>query len=312
MKRIIIYILALCMAFGLCGCRSRLTDEIQTPPEGTDMPQEEQKTDMPDDAEQGNGDAQPPEDTPTADDPEAERREYSDQADAEITPSAENTIIDDPGEKKPEQDISNVTARVDNSAGQTATETVPADNADKLGTDDSGKTADTSYQYYQTLLDDKLGSLFECERLYVYIESPEDHVTVLKGTKEYALAAGAGGYCVSSKLTADGLAVDDGWIARKEPGAIVKLTGDMSQASALRSEIISREGLSGTSAVSDGRVMVMSTRLFDSQAGSLAAQVWLAKMMYPSLMEGVDCAEAAAALAQESGADISGSMVYLG
>ena len=58
--------------------------------------------------------------------------------------------------------------------------------------------------------------------------------------------------------------------------------------------------------------MVMSTRLFDSQAGRLAAQVWLAKMMYSSLMEGVDCAEAAAALAQESGADISGSMVYLG
>ena len=90
------------------------------------------------------------------------------------------------------------------------------------------------------------------------------------------------------------------------------MTDDMTQASSLRSDILSREGLSGTAAVSDKRVMVMSTRLFDSQAGRLAAQVWLAQMMYPSLMEGVDCEAAAAALAQESGVGISGSMVYMG
>lgn len=94
-------------------------------------------------------------------------RTFSDTADAELTPDAENALAGTgQGENavghNGEQEKSGAAEAPD--APQDATETVGAENAEKTGADEAGKTADSSLNYYETLLADRLGSLFECQR----------------------------------------------------------------------------------------------------------------------------------------------------
>ena len=186
----------------------------------------------------------------------------------------------------------------------TATETVPAEEADQTGADDSGDVADSVQTYYLTLLSDRVGELFECKRLYVYWETAEDHCTVFKTSREHELIIGSGAYDVSAKLLAENLIVDDGWVARKNPDAIVKVTDsgalDAPTAAALCDALAARPEWSGIQALQTHRVLVLSQRLLETQAGRTAAMVYLAKLMYPEQLADVDADEALRALTEEA------------
>ncbi|MEI3406429.1 MAG: hypothetical protein V8Q79_07610 [Christensenellales bacterium] len=47
-------------------------------------------------------------------------------------------------------------------------------------------------QHYTAPLSSRLGKLFECQRLSVYWETGDDHVTIGKTSKEHALLLSAG------------------------------------------------------------------------------------------------------------------------
>ena len=260
-----------------------------------------------------------------ATDPDSDRKTYAEDADAEIVPGADQALTQQgDGGKTPEHDANGgTTGAKDATTGElTATETVPADQAENTGADESGQTAETALLYYQTLLEDRLSGLFECQRFYIYWETAEDYHTVHKSSDEHQIISNAGAYDVSAKLQNDALIVDDGWIQRKDPGVIVKVversvlgSGVQStrQAETVCGALKAREGWSGLDAVRNGRVILLSEELLSSQVRRTGAAVLLAKAMYPSLFSDTDAEEALRALTQEAyGAPASGTFIYVG
>lgn len=263
-------------------------------PEPTPSPAPEEPADQPDaPSEQNEG---------------SERREYAPEASGELTPDAETPLsvpTEEPAETAAPADGGGAPTNTENEGGEnTATETLPADEAEQLGVDPAGETADSMQTYYLTLLDSRLGDLFECKRLYVYWETDEDHRTVYKTGLEHRLILGAGAYDVSAKLLEENLTVDDGWVCRKNPDVIVKVVSggalDTGAAQALCAELAARSDWGEIGAVREKRVLVLSGHLLDTRAGQVAAMVFLAKLMYPEQMEDVDAAEALRELTEEA------------
>ena len=334
MKRTKILILLAALLLTLTGCRTRTTGSVPPPGESGPVtetkPGQAEQPDPPEDdpAEDDpaeDGDTNPESDAPTVTDPDADRKTYAQDADAEIIPGAGHALTQQgDGGKKPEHDANAGTsgAKGSDNSEKTATETIPADQADQTGADESGQRAETAQLYYQTLLEDRLSDLFECQRFYVYWETPEDYRTVHKSSDEHQIILKAGAYDASAKLQSDALTVDDGWIQRKNPGVIVKVversvlgSGVQStrQAEAVCSALKAREGWSRIDAVQNGRVILLSQELLSGGAGKTGAEVLLAKAIYPALFGDTDGDEALRALTQEAyGAPASGTFIYVG
>ena len=226
------------------------------------------------------------------------------------------TPTDEPGETPTPTEGGGAPANTETEdAERTATETVPEEEAEQLGVDENGEVADSVQTYYLTLLDSRVGPLFECKRLYVYWETAADHRTVFKTDLEHQLILGAGAYDVSGKLLEENLTVDDGWVSRKNPDAVVKIVEggalDTLNAQAVCEELAARPDWAGITAIREKCVIVMSSRLLETQAGQVAAMVYLAKLMYPEQMEDVDADEALRALTEEAtGSAYIGAYAY--
>lgn len=316
MKKTVTTILIFALVFSLCACRVRTTliePEAETQSSGetetlaapvrvdaaaAELPQEE--PDVEPQPEEASGE-------PTEQDEDTQRREYSQDASGELVPDAETPLYEPETEgtaPSPTEGGSEAANVEDDAAERTATETVSADEAEKLGADEDGETAESVADYYIALLDSRVGSLFECKRLYVYWECAEDHRTVYRTGREHELILLSGAYDVSSKLLEENLTVDDGWVVRKNPDLIVKVyDGEPDAASAedVISELSSRPEWEGIGAVRNGRVVVVPSRLTETGEGRVAIAVYLAKLMYPGQLEDVDAEEALRELTGESG-----------
>ena len=330
MKRTKILILLAALLLTLTACRTRTTGSVPPPPDesGPVTENDPGQTAQPEHSEGDpaeDRDTNPESDAPTATDPDADRKTYAQDADAKVVPGADHALTQQgDGGKTPEHDSNRAPGGAKDSDGgeKTATETVPADQAGQTGADQSGQTAETAQLYYQTLLEDRLSDLFECQRFYVYWETPEDYRTVHKSSDEHQIILKAGAYDASAKLQSDALTVDDGWIQRKNPGVIVKVversvlgSGVQStrQAEAVCGALKAREGWSRIDAVQNGRVILLSQELLSAGAGKTGAEVLLAKAIYPALFGDTDGDEALRALTQEAyGAPASGTFIYVG
>lgn len=330
MKRTKILILLAALLLTLTGCRTRTTGPVPPPPDESGPatetePGQAEQPEPPEGDPAEDRDTNPESDAPTATDPDADRKTYAQDADAEVIPGADHTLTQQgDGGKTPEHDSNGDPGGAKDSANgeKAATETVPADQASQTGADQSGQTAETAQLYYQTLLEDRLSDLFECQRFYVYWETPEDYRTVHKSSDEHQIILKAGAYDASAKLQSDALTVDDGWIQRKNPGVIVKVversvlgSGVQStrQAEAACGALKAREGWSQIDAVQNGRVILLSEELLSGGAGKTGAEVLLAKAIYPALFGDTDGDEALRALTQEAyGAPASGTFIYVG
>lgn len=330
MKRTKILILLAALLLTLTGCRTRTTGSVPPPPgeSGQTTENNPEQTAQPEHSEGDpteDADAEAESDTPTATAPDADRKTYAQDADTEIVPGAAHALTQQGnGGKTPEHDSNGAPGGAKDSDGgeKTAKETVPADQAGQTGADQSGQAAETAQLYYQTLLEDRLSDLFECQRFYVYWETPEDYRTVHKSSDEHQIILKAGAYDASAKLQSDALTVDDGWIQRKNPGVIVKVversvlgSGVQStrQAEAVCTALKAREGWSRIDAVQNGRVILLSQELLSGGAGKTGAEVLLAKAIYPALFGDTDGDEALRALTQEAyGTPMSGTFIYVG
>lgn len=265
-----------------------------------------------------------PEDEPGAaalPDEASERREYAETGSGELAPDAETPLYEEPAEDEvpaqlaPESGEGTPVHTEEEDAAQTATETLPAEEADSLGADEDAEAADSVLTYYLTLLSDRVGPLFECKRLNVYWETAADHTTVFKSSPEHDLILLAGAYDVSARLLEENLAVDDGWVRRKDPDAVVKVVEggalDGPAAAALCGELAAREDWAEIGAIREGRVLILSGALLDTQAGRTAAAVCLAKLLYPEQMADVDADAALRDLtAEAAGGALAGLYAY--
>ena len=355
MKRIVSLLLALLLVVST-GCRVRTTVQLNQPPtvemqeqeneqppqieeepEEPEQPLESEETppeEEPEQPEETEEPVDPDTDAPTEEDPDADRKEYDEDASADIVTGSDNALqVEEEDEQSDEGDseaegsgqetgTAEDSAAASDDAAETVTETVPSDKADQAGVSDEGEIAETMIYYYMLLLVDRLSSLFECEKPYLYWESTEDYKTVFKTSLEHALILEAGAYNVSAKLLEENLIVDDGWVQRKNPSVIVKVVDSSvlgsgivgtAAAQAVYNELVGRPGWSQIDAVKKNCVILISQELMERQAMQTAAAVYIAKAVYPSLFEDVDADEALRLLSEEAtGLAASGTFVFVG
>lgn len=326
----------LCALIGLSGCgiRARVLPDgaadARTGQGGSAQAGELTAQERPDAAAaEQSGEAvpsgEPDPNAPAGHDPDSERRAYDEFASAELTQGEDNRLFT--AGEKPEAGTATSDSPADaraareiEAAALTATEVLTQQEAQRLGVSAEAPSADSVYQYYQTLLENAVGSLFECKRLYVYWETAEAYQTVFRTSPEHGVIVQAGGYDVAAKRMEDALTVDDGWIARKAPGCIVKCVDASVLGSGVRgtqaaraalSSLLARPGWEAMDAVKTQTVLLLSGELLETRWGRLAAALHVACVMYPEALSGVDPQEALRLLSREAtGAAADGVFAY--
>ena len=193
---------------------------------------------------------------------------------------------------------------------QQMAEQAAAEEAERLGVSESAPVAKTAQRYYAALLQSRLRTLFECKKQNVYIETQTAFVTVYKASAEHALVLSAGGYDVAGKRMENDLAVDGGWVQRKNPDFIVKFVAASALNGDTLGELLARDGLRETAAAKNGRALLLCESMTDAPQLQTAAALCLAKAMYPDLFADIDAAQAVGQLADEAGAQTGGPWFY--
>ena len=312
-------LLLLCLA--LAGCRTRTGGSDAAPPdtemEGAASAQPLEPGSLPD-AESNASEfteEQEKNEVPgeqTQENPEASRKEYDENAPAEIVAGTDRTVHaegEGDGAFAQGDPDSKTVSKLNAAAAETATQTVPAEEAEQLGVSEDADEADSAMTYYTVLLADRMGSLFECQRQYVYWETAADHVTVFKTSPEHSLILNAGAYDVSARLLEKNLLVDDGWICRKNPGVVVKVVdgsvlgkgvSSTGKASGVYAALLSRDGWPSMDAVRNRRVILLSEELLEAPYLQVAAMLTIAKTANPELLAEVDLDKAIEMLSEEA------------
>ena len=329
-KLIPLFLIVLCCLI-LSGCRIRTTGSGSAPGQGREEPGAPQQASGAGTLADGGPaqDEKPGEQEKsgeagdrTKENPEASRKEYDENAPAEIVPGTDRMIHGEgegEGAFAPGEDAAKAVTKLNDSAGETATRTVAADEAEQKGVSEEGEEAESAREYFTVLLEDRMGCLFECQRLNVYWETPEEHVTVFKTSAEHSLILNAGAYDVSTRLLEENLRVDDGWIGRKNPGVIVKTvrgsvlgSGVTSTDAAQRiyAGLQAREGWSTIDAVRNGRVILLSEELLSAPYLQLAAMLAIAKTANPAQMADVSLSQALEMLMEEETGSVPVGIYY--
>ena len=254
----------------------------------------------------------PDRDSQSRETPEASRREYDENAGAEIAAGTDRSL-----HTEGERDGLPLTGEnTETGANQlhadsirAAKLTVPTDDSDRMGVSPDAEEADSALRYYTVLLQDRLGTLFECKRMNVYWETAEDHVTIYRTSQEHRLILDSGCYDVAGRLTEERLRVDDGWIDRKNPEVIVKVVKSSilgsrvyteDSARQLKAELVARPGWNTMTAVREDKVLLISEELLEVPYLRVAAMLVIAQTAYPDLFADTDPTQALEALTEEA------------
>ena len=326
-RKIALLLLLLLLCLALSGCRTRTAGREQA---GSEDPRETAVSSMSVPGALSGEDAEKQEKSEdmggrTKENPEASRKEYDENAPAEIVPGAERTVHgagEGGGAFAAGGEEAEAVSKLNEDAEKTATQTVAAEQAEQTGVNEDAKEAESALTYYTVLLRDRTGSLFECQRQTVYWETAQDRATVFKTSPEHGLILSAGAYDVSARLLPENLRVDDGWIARKNPGVIVKAVdggvlgaGVFSTDTARRvyADLLARDGFSAVDAVRAGRVVLLSEELLTSPYRQTAALLIVAKTAYPEEMADIDIGKAMELLWEEATGGVpTGTWYYSG
>ena len=281
MKKIFFFCVLTALLLSLSGCRSRTT----LAPRGADKSAVSETTD-----DIFSGDAQPENvgETvgETVDDPLADRAEYDETARAELLDNQTRSVHGDGeggGLPHSQNRAEDSVMQLSGDAALTATRTLPAEEAERLGVSESAPVAETAQRYYDALLQSRVQTLFECKKLNVYIETPNAFVTVHKTSDEHALVLAAGGYDVAAKRAENDLTVDGGWVQRKNPDFIVKwVDASVLGENALGTEaaqsvcknLLARKGVHELTAARDKWILLLSASLLDTPQLQTAAAAW--------------------------------------
>ena len=319
--------LLLSLSLALTGCRARLTGDggARETSQAEDTDGAYAETGPTDAPETAAPDGEPDPRGQTRENPRADRKEYDENADVEIAQGVARELYGEgegPGAFAQGGPDAPAAAKLAEDAAQTASQTLAAQDAERLGVSEDAEEAPTALLYYTVLLRDRLDTLFECKRLTVYWETAEDHVTVFKTSPEHELILTAGAYDVSARLLRENLRVDDGWIGRKDPEVIVKavdgsvLGRNVSSTTAARAvyrELLARPGFAQISAVKNKRILLLSEELLSTPYFRAAAALLVAKAAYPELFADTDAGAALELLTQEAvGASPAGVYFYDG
>ena len=123
------------------------------------------------------------------------------------------------------------------------------------------------YEYWSFFLENTVQKIYACQQITVYVEF-EDHVT----SSYCSLVNRTGSFNVAQNREDPN--VDDEWVLEKDPGVIVKITGNMGNASGLWSAMAAR--------FPGKRILVVpSAALYGSDAQRLYYEICFGKLLYP-------------------------------
>jgi|GEM_PF-1753855 len=150
---------------------------------------------------------------------------------------------------------------------------------------------------YSAILRQGVNSMYPCQLLYVFCETSDDLVTVLRGSERYQLIVASGGMNVSTRLSTDRLQVAADWVVRRNPDAIVKFVDDFILGTSVYNTLAASEQAAlmrarpywgSINAVRSHRMLLLSNDMLAFEETRLAAQLLIAHMLYPELFEHVD------------------------
>ena len=315
------------LLFSASACRQRITD-IPPVTEAAAEPQTPEQPEMPED--QSDEPIQTPQPTtpPESPPPTAPAETITEQFEVEINMAEPEVLELLPDAEAPdsatERGNGESSSELPPAAGEAGSSTVQlpesSDVAGETNLTDSGTgTLGTIIDQYTTLLSSGLGSLYECEKGYIYYERVTDYQTVNRSSAEHSLIVESGGYNVAEKLSGDALTVDSGWILRKNPTVIVKCVGagvlgggitSSGRAETVANEILTRPGLEISSSVINRSVVLISEELLSSDDGRLLAKLYIANAMYPSLFSEVELAEFYELIKASGGVDFTTGLFH--
>ncbi len=328
-------LLTLCLALTLCGCRTRTNgggqQSVHSPAgissgafddtrEGESLSVDAVSPALP---ETGPGDENTGEfANQTKENPNASRKEYDENAPAEIVPGTDRLLHaegEGNGAPVPNDASERSAGQLNEQAEETASQTAAADAAEQMGVSEDAEAADSAMTYFTVLVQDRMGSLFECQRQNVYWETARDHGTIHKSSPEHALILNAGCYDVSARLLPENLTVDDGWVMRKNPGVIIKIVessvlgsgvSSTGAAESVYQRLQNREGWASMDAVKNRRILLLSQELLEAPYLQTAVLVMIAKTANPSLFTDVDLDEMLRMLTEEATGTLPAGMYY--
>lgn len=153
---------------------------------------------------------------------------------------------------------------------------------------------------YAGILAQGIGSIFDCQRLYVYFEDMRPYHTVNRFMAGHRLILDAGGHNIAAMRGNNALEVDTAWVQRRNPAVIVRTVGSnvlganvttTIHAQTVRDEILQRPYWGGVNAVLHRRVLIISEELLSTNEGMLVAKLYIASVMYPTLFADLDLDE---------------------
>lgn len=186
----------------------------------------------------------------------------------------------------------------------------PSDSGDNAVIGPDGGTIGAVVDRYTELLESGTGQLYPCQMQYLYFETTENYHTVARKSQEDNVILEAGAYNCAEKRSAANLTVDDAWVISKDPGLIVKCVddsvlganvSDTARADEIYQAIADRPGWSNMAAVQNGKILLISDSLMQTDNGRLIAKLCIAKYLYASLFSEIDISEMCSQLLQSDG-----------
>ena len=310
------FMLLLMMCLLLSGCRTRVIPVEEAPPDRSSSQETGKESDasvsgnqaeqtLPDPGMDSSG-------KETRENPLAERKEYDENAQVEIAEGTNHLLYQEgegTGTAISSPEASFRAAMLSEQAEETAIETVPALKAEKKGINEEAEEAESALSYYTVLLEQRAGSLFECQRINVYFETQEELVTIHKSSPIHDLILQSGAYDVSARLLPEKLRVQEDRVVRKNPDVIVKAVGHSvlgrevlsdHEAKAIFESIRRRNGWTEINAVKNGHILILSEELLDPAYFQVAAMLLIAKTGNEALFEDVDMDRAIEMLGEEA------------
>jgi iron complex transport system substrate-binding protein len=144
--------------------------------------------------------------------------------------------------------------------------------------------------YYDNLVQERIENLTQNEKPKVFIESSEDWNTYTEGSTSHELLVKAGGINVATQTTQSSTTLSAEFVVDQNPDVILKLApkeSDLLSIQALRDDLLTRPGLSSTTAVAEDQVYLYSPTILQGIRYPIGLLYW-AKWFNHALFADID------------------------
>lgn len=144
--------------------------------------------------------------------------------------------------------------------------------------------------YYDNLVTQRIENLTQNEKPKVYIESSESWNTYTEGSTNHELLAKAGGINIATETTQSSTTLSAEFVVEQNPGIIIKTTteeNDLTTIKTLRNDLLTRSGLSITTAVTEDQVYLYNPTILQGIRYPIGLLYW-AKWFNHTLLADID------------------------